>query len=818
MLNDNAFFLLAVSPRDNKEAIAEAFDEKAADGEYDEALLHQAQKTLMASKTRLEAELAWFLDVAPKRVKQITENIKNDSKQNNSDFFKGLLSELNGISKANLAAYVCGQRKGTIEFLEALIAAQSEISLATIKADINSNRNVAGFPEVDDTLVNQQLDKQRQIWAEAAIQQISLSEHPGNYMTALLEKFSEGDLSSKKLLDDLMGRYENFIIPKLRNHEDAVNSLIEKIREKEGKNSADLVAEIIKELKLWDEYAQPSQLVYSAKGLDEPRSKKIFELVRDFAIWLANEAAEHKLSLDLTLAAKDIFAELPSVSHRIAEDIGTLEELVEEGQTQEAVAPLMSIVLEIFQSEVVFVKNLKKHDFSASAPGTAGELFRTFEKIVSETRGTSFSEVPWLILKKLSIHLNNERDNPEVANKILVAMAAMSPPENMKEEISKDLHTMQENIWGKELKEAIASKNVARAKIVLNNLIQIADNPQDKAQWQGVLTAIQKKSRSNLFGWVFWIGVLIFIAMLDECDGGSTKTSSYTPPKSNYSAPATNYQSPNTYSQYDTPSATPPAYDYNPTPNPAPTVAPTAKASFPCSSATSTLEILICSDTELAGLDGKVGETYNYLREITADYEQARAKLLEQQRSFLKERLEVCKIPYQKTLSEYESQSLISCLKRQYSVRLATLQGYITEINNKLAETDNSDSVSPEIKNTVSAAVRKFIDTQSSTGATGVVVFNDNCFSDTAASENQLVYCMAFDAIASALIPLIEEENKFPRTPQFEKAMYNARARNRLKAAGITDYQEQTNILNGISHEAGRAFGTITAEMESAGQ
>ncbi len=699
MLKDNAFFLLAVSPRDNKEAIAEAFDEKASDGTYDESLLHQAQKTLMASKSRLEAELAWFLDVSPKRVKQISEAINSDTKRDNSDFYKELLLELNGISKANLAAYVCFQKKGTIEFLEALIEAQSEITLSTIKANINSNRNVAGFPEVDDTLVNQQLDKQRLIWAEAAIQQISQSEHPGNYMTSLLEKFSEGDHVSKQLLDDLMGRYENFIIPVLRNHEDAVNSLIEKIREKEGKDSAELVSEIIKELKLWDEFAQPSQLVYSAKGLDEPRSKKIFELVRDFAIWLANDASQHKLSLELTLASKDIFAELPSVSHRIAEDIGTLEELVQEGETHEAVAPIMSIVLEIFRSETALVKDLKKHDFSANAPGVAGELFRTFERITKDARGTSFQEVPWLILKKLCIHLNNERDNPETANKILTAIAAMSPPEGMKEEITKDLHTMQENIWGKELKEAIASKNVARAKIVLNNLIQIADNEQDKAQWRGVLTAIEKKNRNSLFGWIFWIGVILFIAMLDECDSGSSRTSSYTPPKSNYSTPATNYQTPNTYSQYETPGTTPPAY--NTAPRPTPSVAPAAKASFPCSSATSTLEILICSDTELAGLDGQVGETYNYLREITADYEQARTKLLEQQREFLKERLEVCRIPYQKTLSEYETESLISCLKRQYSDRLATLQVYVREINNKIAENENDTGVSPEVKNTI---------------------------------------------------------------------------------------------------------------------
>ena len=152
MLNKNAFFLLGVSPRDNQETIADAFDEKASDGVHDEALLHQAHRTLMASKSRLAAEVSWFPDITPKLAKKISEKIEFNFNKSQADFFIGLLSELNGLSKANLAAYICSIKQGNIEFLNAIISSLSEVSPANIQACINANRKVSGFPEVNEDL------------------------------------------------------------------------------------------------------------------------------------------------------------------------------------------------------------------------------------------------------------------------------------------------------------------------------------------------------------------------------------------------------------------------------------------------------------------------------------------------------------------------------------------------------------------------------------------------------------------------------------------------------------------------------------------
>lgn len=94
-------------------------------------------------------------------------------------------------------------------------------------------------------------------------------------------------------------------------------------------------------------------------------------------------------------------------------------------------------------------------------------------------------------------------------------------------------------------------------------------------------------------------------------------------------------------------------------------------ASFDCALAKTSLEILICSDTELSALDTQVGQTY--LQQKTTSNEGEKSTLLEAQRKFLRERTEVCNIPFKAELSETESNHVITCLKNFYKLRINAL-------------------------------------------------------------------------------------------------------------------------------------------------
>jgi hypothetical protein len=129
----------------------------------------------------------------------------------------------------------------------------------------------------------------------------------------------------------------------------------------------------------------------------------------------------------------------------------------------------------------------------------------------------------------------------------------------------------------------------------------------------------------------------------------------------------------------------------------------------------------------------------------------------------------------------------------------------VNTINNA---TRPPSGVNPETKKNIAAAVKEFLVTWHDTGLAGVQSFISNCTTDF---EHDLVYCLTFDSVASAIIPYYEEQKNYPKTPQFQPAAYQARARQTLKTAGISDYQEQTNIIAGIESEASLALEVLSA-------
>jgi uncharacterized protein YecT (DUF1311 family) len=96
-------------------------------------------------------------------------------------------------------------------------------------------------------------------------------------------------------------------------------------------------------------------------------------------------------------------------------------------------------------------------------------------------------------------------------------------------------------------------------------------------------------------------------------------------------------------------------------------------ASFDCNRAQSTLEKLICADAELSSLDGMVGEAYSQTRKSSPQGSDLRKNVIDEQRQFLKERLEACPIPVKPVLQESETHSIITCLKEKYALRMREL-------------------------------------------------------------------------------------------------------------------------------------------------
>lgn len=107
-------------------------------------------------------------------------------------------------------------------------------------------------------------------------------------------------------------------------------------------------------------------------------------------------------------------------------------------------------------------------------------------------------------------------------------------------------------------------------------------------------------------------------------------------------------------------------------------------ASFDCHRAHSTVERLICADSDLSELDTKISQTYAELRNTAPPGSQDRLQLLSEQRTFLHSRTEECPIPLTTELSEAQTSGIIDCLKTIHRQRLAAVETQLATLKHRV--------------------------------------------------------------------------------------------------------------------------------------
>lgn len=140
-LRTNPFAVLGLTPRDGPDAIARAVEARLADPVADEHRLRQAQQNLMAPRRRLQAEMAWLLDLAPSHAQAILAALS----QHDLDALISALPDAPALARANLAAHLAHRRPSKI-IVETLIAAYDEITPDALTTVINAERAVASLP------------------------------------------------------------------------------------------------------------------------------------------------------------------------------------------------------------------------------------------------------------------------------------------------------------------------------------------------------------------------------------------------------------------------------------------------------------------------------------------------------------------------------------------------------------------------------------------------------------------------------------------------------------------------------------------------
>ena len=355
----NPFHILGATPYDDRHRIGELAEEGALLKDVDECM--RASADLTNPRKRLAAEVAWLPGVEAVRADEILSKVYAPVSESDG------VSDLTPLARANFLSEKlmrCSPQSHSdiTERMHAIADAYEKTDLHRLHADINSSRNVAGFPEVKDrTALTEEVAQRRRYFKKIirdALNKLLSRELVQAVTTVTEEATNVGERQGLLLIDDLVDSYEADVQTFLEKEGENIQKLIAeiKIRAKEVTQKfgarrmvvdslppalrraeqrrldksdkllgyISLLSDVVRN---WDSVAQPIQVSRKSRGLNHEPSYRVAAEVRGLALHLNNEYGRLDIAKNLTSMLQQVFKEVVEVEILISEDVAALAKI-----------------------------------------------------------------------------------------------------------------------------------------------------------------------------------------------------------------------------------------------------------------------------------------------------------------------------------------------------------------------------------------------------------------------------------------------------------------------------------------------------------
>ena len=374
-LTQNPFAILGVSPRTPASGIADAKSDCLFDSDHDELILEEAQSELIVERKRLAHELSWLTDTAPNKARELVSNLSTLTQSS----AERLLDEGGQLSRMNLAADLLTRFPKIESFATQLIDVFADADWGAIRQNIEESRALSGFGSINDADWKKAQSNIIDLYSAALVQSITMRDDGPEFLSALqTQSAANGVKQDHRLLDRVVTQYDRWSVPHLERLSEKIDISLTAL--KRVAEIADELTRLENLLADWDRLSQPVQLRDQFKGLDEPRSLRLFKKVREVAIWFANERENPEAARRISEAFASAFAELPTVAATTKSDIQTLDENIEAATVGKLLSPLQRAVEAACDRLPETAKQVLAGNFRSEKKGIVGTLFSTFEQ------------------------------------------------------------------------------------------------------------------------------------------------------------------------------------------------------------------------------------------------------------------------------------------------------------------------------------------------------------------------------------------------------------------------------------------------------
>lgn len=403
---DNPFYILDVTPRDNRRRIIEQSDARSLIQDPD--VCRNAAATLTHPRRRLYAEIAWLPCTRLNQVEEIFELLH--------DYSFGAI-ELTPIAHANLVAAKLQRlpdytSDGVASRIRQIARSFEDIDGEQLEAVINAQRKVSRFPIVNLTDIESEIqdlgDYYRKV-ITSALEKLSAKQRAAA-MTSAVALATRHAGQVPRLINRLVDWYEVDAQESLEEHKTKIVELNEKLRlaaneERPDSALAPVVTQLIQSVKDWDVIAQPIQVSRKSQGKSHDASVELARLVRELALHLWNEYGKLDVCHQLINTLREVFAEVSEVVAIIDEDTKQLDAIAKQHtQLTRGVSQFESIKAQV--EKLRATADAKRSDTLLNS--MAADLIRYVNEWNAAVQPIEANTAVAVLVRGLALHLWNE--------------------------------------------------------------------------------------------------------------------------------------------------------------------------------------------------------------------------------------------------------------------------------------------------------------------------------------------------------------------------------------------------------------------------
>ena len=339
----NPFYILTAATQDSRQRIMELVDRCSL--AQNSVRCREAAANLIHPRRRLRAETAWLPLKNSEQAEKICELLKSsEGNLGTLDKLKQVQNrlgadELMPIAKCNVLAAglsrlpVCTSDEIATWLFE-LAWISEDIQAEEVRAVINTDRNVAGFPRANLPHIEAEIQNLRDYYRQvmtSALGNLSVDER-AEALNRVVEPATDDEKPTPRLIDRLVDWYEVDANAYLEEHETKIRELDEKLRlaadEKHPDSAlAALINQLTDAINNWHAVAHPIQISKKIKGLPDEDSTRVAWRVRDLAIHFFNDYSKLSFCQQLIVILQGVFAEVVEISEVLAKNTRELEKI-----------------------------------------------------------------------------------------------------------------------------------------------------------------------------------------------------------------------------------------------------------------------------------------------------------------------------------------------------------------------------------------------------------------------------------------------------------------------------------------------------------